>query len=119
MEVLRKGLNEQLFLGLFDYECHYARYETGGFYRTHLDAFSGKRNRVLSTTYYLNPDWTSDDQGELVLYAPDAKEKLATVTPTFNKMVLFMSERFPHEVLPTRALRHSVAGWFRINAGGR
>lgn len=115
MEEIRKGINRKLYLGLFEYECHYARYEPGAFYKTHLDAFGGKRNRVLSTTYYLNPDWTSANEGELILYAPDAREIVATVLPTFNRMVVFMSERFPHEVLPTQQLRYSVAGWFRIN----
>ena len=115
MEAIRKGVNRQLYLGLFEYESHYARYEPGAFYKTHLDAFGGKRNRVLSTTYYLNPDWTSGHAGELVLYAPDAQEVLATVVPRFNRMVVFLSERFPHEVLPTTQLRYSVAGWFRVN----
>jgi SM-20-related protein len=118
MEAVRKGLNSKLYLGLFEYECHYARYEAGAFYKTHLDAFGGKRNRVISTTYYLNQEWTAANEGELVLYAPDAKERVAMLAPTFNRMVVFMSERFPHEVLPTRQVRYSLTGWFRINAGG-
>ncbi len=115
MEAVRKGLNSKLYLGLFEYECHYARYEAGAFYKTHLDAFGGKRNRVISTTYYLNQEWTAANQGELVLYAPDAKEQVAMLAPSFNRMVVFMSERFPHEVLPTRQVRYSLTGWFRIN----
>jgi len=27
--------------------------------------------------------------------------------------VIFLSERFPHEVLPAKKKRHSIAGWFR------
>ncbi|MES2624362.1 MAG: 2OG-Fe(II) oxygenase [Pseudomonadota bacterium] len=115
MEVLRKGINRNLYLGLFEYECHYARYEPGAFYKTHLDAFGGKRNRILSTTYYLNPEWAAENKGELVLYTPDAKQIIATVLPTFNRMVIFLSERFPHEVLPTRQVRYSMAGWFRVS----
>jgi SM-20-related protein len=118
METIRKGLNSKLYLGLFEYECHYARYEAGAFYKTHLDAFGGKRNRVISTTYYLNQEWTAANEGELVLYAPDAKEQIAILAPTFNRMVVFMSERFPHEVLPTRQVRYSLTGWFRINTRG-
>jgi len=26
-----------------------------------------------------------------------------------------MSEDFPHEVLPTKAKRSSIAGWFRVD----
>ncbi|MCW5585246.1 MAG: hypothetical protein KIS75_03875 [Chromatiales bacterium] len=35
MEQLRQGINRRLFLGLFDYEAHYARYSPGAFYRRH------------------------------------------------------------------------------------
>ncbi len=116
MDSLREGINRRLYLGLFTYECHYARYAPGAFYKKHLDAFGGKRNRVLSTVYYLNPDWTSASKGELVLYTHDAKQAIRNVLPAFNRMIVFMSERFPHEVLPTLRQRYSVAGWFRINA---
>jgi SM-20-related protein len=116
MESIRKGLNSRLYLGLFEYECHYARYDAGAFYKIHLDAFGGQRNRVISTIYYLNQEWTAADKGELVLYSPDAREQIATLAPVFNRMVIFMSERFPHEVLPTRQVRFSLTGWFRINA---
>ena len=33
MEGLRLALNQRLLLGLFDYECHFARYKPGGFYK--------------------------------------------------------------------------------------
>jgi len=115
MEQLRTGINQRLFMGLFDYECHYASYEPGAYYRTHLDAFEGRRNRVLSTVLYLNPYWSTGDGGELLLYAPDATNLLKAVKPLHNTMVLFLSERFPHEVLPTQAWRYSLTGWFRVN----
>lgn len=118
MEAIRKGLNSRLYLGLFAYECHYARYEPGAFYKTHLDAFGGERNRMISTICYLNQNWTTADQGELVLYEPGAEQQVAILAPAFNRMVVFLSERFPHEVLPTRRTRYSLTGWFRINAAG-
>jgi SM-20-related protein len=36
-------------------------------------------------------------------------------------VVIFLSERIPHEVLPATRDRYSIAGWFRVNAttGGR
>lgn len=46
MDALRSGLNSRLYLGLFDYECHFARYAPGSFYHTHIDAFTGSRSRV-------------------------------------------------------------------------
>lgn len=114
IETLRLSLNRQLFLGLFDYECHYAYYPVGSFYRKHLDAFRGSSNRVLSTVLYLNPLWEPDNGGELQIYSPD-DELLATILPDYGTMVLFLSEVFPHAVLPVQKPRYSIAGWFRIN----
>lgn len=118
MELLRIELNRSLFLGLFDYECHYAVYEKCDFYKTHLDALKGKTNRILSTVLYLNNDWKKDDRGELILYSKDKTEALERVIPAAGTMVIFLSEQFPHEVLPANKTRYSIAGWFRANASG-
>lgn len=114
MEALRSALNSRLFLGLFDYECHYARYAPGAFYGKHLDAFSGARNRVLSTVLYLNQDWRKDEGGELLLYTAEGLAE--AVLPQQNRLVVFLSERFPHEVKPATRERHSIAGWFRVRS---
>jgi SM-20-related protein len=116
MDHLRVELNSRLYLGLFDYECHYARYAPGAWYRKHVDAFAGEKNRVLSTVFYLNTDWRKEEGGELLLYGPDGEQLVASVTPQYNRLVVFQSERFPHEVKPATRARHSVAGWFRIRA---
>ncbi|MCB1790087.1 MAG: 2OG-Fe(II) oxygenase [Gammaproteobacteria bacterium] len=117
METLRLGINRHLYLGLFDYEAHYARYAPGAFYRRHLDAFDGShRNRVLSTVLYLNPSWQPGDGGEMLLYAPgDGGGLLATVEPVYGRLAVFLSESFPHEVVATQRTRYSIAGWFRVN----
>ena len=72
-------------------------------------------NRVLSTVLYLNPDWQSEDAGELVMYAPNRSNTILTVSPVLNRCMLFLSDNFPHEVLFTQAARYSIAGWFRVN----
>lgn len=113
-EALRVELNRRLLLGLFDYECHYARYDAGAYYRKHLDAFRGRSNRVLTTVAYLNPDWTSANGGELVLYNGDDTE-LARLQPNLGAMAIFLSEEFPHEVLTAKRNRFSISGWFRRN----
>ncbi|WP_343846340.1 2OG-Fe(II) oxygenase [Bowmanella denitrificans] len=115
MEQLRLGLNRRLFMGLFDYECHFAHYGPGNFYKKHLDAFKGRTNRILSTVLYLNPGWTSEDGGELLMYEKRSKEAFLKITPLFGQMVVFLSERFPHEVLAAKRDRYSIAGWFRVN----
>ncbi len=115
MSTLRLELNRRLFLGLFDYECHFAHYAPGDFYKRHLDAFHGKSNRVLSTVVYLNPGWTPNDGGELLMYEQKQREHFLKVTPMYGSCVIFLSERFPHEVLKANRDRYSIAGWFRIN----
>lgn len=118
IESLRLGLNQRLFLGLWDYECHYAWYPPGGFYRRHLDAFRGSDSRRVSTILYLNPDWQPGEGGELRLYAGEkaGEDIVQDIDPAWGRMVLFLSEVFPHEVLPVRKARYSLTGWFRINA---
>jgi SM-20-related protein len=120
MEQLRVGLNRRLFLGLFDFECHFSHYATGDFYRRHLDAFKGdisrtSSNRVLSTVFYLNPNWCENDGGELLLYADEQVSPLLIVPPVFNSCVIFLSDTFPHEVLTSMRDRYSIAGWYRVN----
>lgn len=115
MEQLRLTINRELFLGLFDYESHYAHYPKGAFYKKHVDAFKGESIRHLSTILYLNPVWQVEDGGELVLYDTDGVTVLETVIPAFGTMVIFLSEDFPHEVLTAKRSRYSLTGWFRVN----
>ena len=115
MESLRSGLNERLFLGLFDYECHYAIYGAGMGYAKHLDVLQGKKNRILSTVLYLNPDWQEGDGGELDVYDANGETVIATVQPRLGTMIIFLSETFPHAVRLSNTTRRSIAGWFRVN----
>lgn len=117
METLRLTLNQELFLGLFSFEAHYAAYERGAYYRRHLDAFKGARNRVLSTVFYLNDDWQAEDGGALIIYdgMESSAQPLLTVYPEIGTLLVFLSEDIPHEVLPTQRNRYSIAGWFRVN----
>jgi len=112
MEELRVGLNEHLYLGLFDYECHYAVYGVGAHYDRHLDTLSGRKNRLLSTVVYLHDEWAPTDGGELILYRAGSPSAIARIVPRPGLMVLFLSGEFPHEVLPASKPRHSIAGWF-------
>ena len=112
MAELKLVFNRRCFLGLFDFECHFARYQQGDYYHKHLDAFRGRSNRVLTTVSYLN---TVQQGGELALY-DESDNLLTTLTPTAGSLILFESERFPHAVLPAVDTRYSIAGWFRKNA---
>ncbi len=111
---LREHLNRELYLGLSYYESHFAIYDKGDFYETHLDAFKNSKNRVVTTVYYLNEAWNESDGGELIIY-DEENNSLAQVTPSANTLVVFLSEKFPHEVKPANKKRYSIAGWFRVD----
>ena len=112
---LQTHLNRRLFLGLFSYESHFAHYPPGAYYRRHVDAFRGDANRVLSTVLYLNRSWRAQDGGELLLYPEAGEQPLLRLTPALGTLAVFLSEAFPHEVLPAGRDRYSIAGWFRVN----
>ncbi|MDF1883446.1 2OG-Fe(II) oxygenase [Sulfurimonas sp. SAG-AH-194-C21] len=114
MEGLRKYLNRTLYLGLTYYEAHFSIYNKGDFYEKHLDAFVGEKNRVVTTLLYLNEEWEQRDGGELIIYDINGGE-VKKVIPKGNTMVIFLSDKFPHEVLTTNKKRHSIAGWFRVD----
>lgn len=116
MNDLRNSFNQILFLGLQDYESHFAVYPAGSFYQKHLDAFKGNRGRKISTVLYLNQNWNANSGGELVLYDAVEDKCLQTIIPQYGRLVIFLSEEFPHEVKPASSIRRSIAGWFRIHS---
>ncbi len=119
MEQLRLSINQQLFMGLFDYESHFSHYAPGTFYKRHLDAFQGKSNRVVTTVFYLNDDWQASSGGKILIYADQQSEQpFKRVLPQMGTLVVFLSDQFPHEVLAAQRDRYSIAGWFRIKALG-
>jgi len=113
-EGLRTHLNRTLFLGLQTFECHFAHYAPGAFYKKHLDAFRGSNCRKVSLILYLNENWCKDDGGELLLYDQGGHTVIETINPTAGRLVVFLSEIFYHEVLPARRDRYSLTGWMRV-----
>jgi len=105
---IREDLNRNFFLGIRDYECHYALYPPGTFYKKHVDRHKNGSPRRVSTVLYLNPDWTDDHGGQLVIYNSDDTTDI--IQPEIGKLVLFLSE-LEHEVLPTKHERMSITGW--------
>ena len=114
-EALKAYLNRELFLGLQSIESHFAHYEPNDFYKKHLDAFKGDTNRKLSLVTYLNPNWQPHYGGELVIYPNDDNLQAIKVTPQLGTIAIFLSEDFPHEVLPATQNRYSIASWFSVN----
>lgn len=114
-EGLKEYINRDLFMGLTYFESHFALYEKGDFYETHYDAFKNSVNRVVTIVYYLNEEWKDkSDGGELVVYN-DNNNFITKVIPHADTMVVFLSEKFPHEVLKANRKRYSIAGWFRVD----
>ena len=115
LETLRLALNERFYLGLFNYEGHFAIYPQGAFYKAHLDRHAGTRERIVTVILYLNEGWQTGDGGELKLWtSPDGRDGCyELIEPRMGTMVCFMAEDFWHEVLPANKQRASITGWFR------
>lgn len=110
MDELQQNLNRYLYLGIQYYEAHFAMYSYGDFYEKHLDSFKNFKNRVVTTVFYLN----NCEGGDLVIYDNDGNI-VSTIQPQENRLVVFLSEKFPHEVKIVKSQRYSIAGWFRID----
>jgi SM-20-related protein len=115
LETFRLALNQRFFLGLFDFEGHFAIYPTGGFYKAHLDRHAGTNDRIVTVILYLNESWKPGDGGELKLWTtPEGKDGLfELIEPRMGTLVCFFAGDFWHEVLPAVQSRMSITGWFR------
>lgn len=116
MDELRLALNRALFLGLEDYESHFALYAPGAYYQRHLDRFRDDDRRTVSAVLYLNEEWQAGQGGALRLYLADGRAH--DVLPQAGTLALFLSAQMPHEVLPASRERLSLTGWFRRRGGG-
>ena len=112
IDMLCATLNHSLFLGLIDYEAHFAIYQPNNFYKKHIDQFSTKKDRRISCVYYLNDDWQPAFGGELNLYDPQ-DQLLSSIMPIANRFVCFNSD-LPHEVCTAYQTRYSIATWLKI-----
>jgi SM-20-related protein len=116
-DAIRKGL----FIPINDFECHFAHYPSGTFYKKHLDAFKDSDERLVSIIGYLNPDWKIGDGGELLIYdnkptiAPHKQSVIDTIEPMMGRVVLMLSKEVPHEVALSKTDRYSITGWLRYN----
>ncbi len=111
-------LNRTCFLGILQTEFHYALYPPGTGYKKHLDTFQNDHKRKLSIAFYLNPeDWAETDGGALALYLEGAQrvEKTVIVPPLAGRMVIFESQKIPHEVLKAHRDRLSITGWLKTS----
>jgi SM-20-related protein len=111
IQTLKDALNRTFFLGLQDFEAHFALYPQGSFYKKHLDQHQAVQERLISCILYLNPNWKKGDGGELRIYLAD--DAYIDVEPTLATFVCFRSDTVWHEVLPTNVPRAALTGWLR------
>jgi SM-20-related protein len=114
MEGLRLVLNRELYLGLDEYESHFAFYPPGASYQQHRDQFRDDDSRVVSVVVYLNQDWLPEHGGALRLHPQSMC--MRDISPVGGRMALFLSADMLHEVLPATRDRLSLTGWFRRRA---
>ncbi len=115
LAALTENLKQYFRMSLTEFECHYAVYDVGHFYKKHLDITVENNKRVFSFVIYLNDAWHAGDGGELQGYALDnyAQDKcLFRIAPRLGTMVLFKSD-LEHEVLMSHKRRYSLSGWIR------
>lgn len=113
LEILRLAFNAAGYLGLHEFEGHFAVYPPGAGYARHLDRFRDSDARVVSLILYLNQNWQTEDGGELRLYPHGAASAPIDVVPRGGTLAGFLSADLEHEVLPARRERFSLTGWFR------
>jgi SM-20-related protein len=109
---LGEALNAHAYLGLGRHDVQLALYPgEGARYVRHRDAFAGGQgeNRRLTAILYLNEDWQPAHGGTLCLYPEGAPLEVA---PRLDTLVVFLSERLEHEVLPAWAPRLAATAWY-------
>ncbi|WP_298185152.1 2OG-Fe(II) oxygenase [uncultured Pseudomonas sp.] len=116
MDELRGALNQALYLGLEDFESHFALYPPGAYYKRHLDRFRDDDRRAVSVVFYLNEAWQAEQGGALRLHLADGSQH--DVLPQAGSLLVFLSADMPHEVLPATRERLSLTGWLRRRGTG-
>ncbi len=111
---LKQAVNRDFYLGLDELEAHFAAYPEGAFYKRHLDRFRDDDHRTLTAIVYLNDNWTEADGGQLRFWTdPSGEGESIDIVPSGGTLVVFLSERFWHEVRPARRTRLALTGWFK------
>jgi SM-20-related protein len=103
-------MNRTCYVGITNFEFHYAFFEKGTFYRKHLDRFKNDDKRKFSMITYLNKNWKDEYGGVLKLYFP---KKEIEITPQWGRTVIFKSDLIEHEVLENTKERLSITGWLK------
>ena len=108
IDQVKEYLNRTCYLGIKEYEAHFAIYPPGAFYKRHLDQFTTQDHRKISFVCYLNKTWEPAHGGQLRMYLG---ENHRDIEPLPGRLVCFRSDEVEHEVLLSHANRYSITGW--------
>lgn len=112
-EQVGETANQGAYLGVGRFDLQLARFDAkSARYTRHRDAFAGHAgpNRRLTAIWYANPDWTTEHGGVLRVY-PEGADPV-DLAPVLDRLVMFLSDRLEHEVLPAHAPRVALTAWF-------
>ena len=110
LKKIQLELSQFFRFGLTHFECHYALYQTGQFYKRHSDQTKNNNHRFFSFVIYLNENWLPEYGGQLIGY--NQQKRIFEIQPNMGKMILFKSD-LEHEVAAAFKPRWSLTGWFR------
>jgi len=113
---IQQLLNCQLSLGLESYESIATIFPVGSACKRHLDQINNHEQRILTAILYLNQEWQTEDGGQLRLYTGSGDEHI-DIYPQAGNLLIFLSPRFQHEVLPTNRKRLAITTWFKRREG--
>ena len=81
----------------------------GGCFPWHYDNPGPPNNRAITLLIYLNRDWKDGDGGEV--YLQPFLSNPIKISPKFNRVVVFLSNRILHKVSPSNAIRYLITLW--------
>lgn len=103
-------LSSDLRIGLQRFAVQAACYQDGAAYHRHVDAFRGEPSRRVTVIWYVNPDWVPEIGGALRVWIDGAH---SDIHPVLDRVVVFLSDRVEHEVLPAEGPRFAITAWYR------
>ncbi len=109
-DALLRTAREDAWLAVHDAELQAAVYGPGGHYDRHVDALRGTTTRRVTAVLWLNPEWRAEHGGALRVWTDGGAHEL---TPLEGRLAIFLSDKVPHEVLPTHAPRYALTFWLR------
>lgn len=85
-------------------------YGPGAYYRRHMDSYDGKDiPRKVTILLYPNPEWNPEEGGQLRAWPPGGK--VVDCPPLGGRLVIFLAQEVPHEVLESRKDRYCLTLW--------